>query len=448
MAEIDLAGLRGTFRGAIITPTDPDYETARRVWNGMIDKHPAVIARCTSAADVQAAVNFGRDNGLLIAVRGGGHSFPGHSTCDGGLVIDLSPMKTVTVDAAARTARAEGGATWADLDGANERHGLAVTGGQISHTGIAGLSLGGGFGWLMRRQGMTVDAMIGADVVTADGRLLHASETENSDLFWGLRGGGGNFGVVTAFDYALQPLSGIVGGLIGYPLPEGVSVLKGYREAAKDAPEELTTAVSLLTTPDGHKAAGVAVCWAGAPEAADAAIAPFRTLGTAVLQQVAPMPYTVMQSLLNEAAVPGRRYYMRSSFLEDVADGYIEAVVQAFADVPSPMTTVLLVQMGGAVSRVAPDAMAYAHRNAGFSTTVFSCWEQPAADDANIAWTRDTWEKIKPYMPGTVYVNELGDEGDDRVREAYGANYPRLAALKTKYDPANLFRLNQNIKPG
>ena len=444
---LDIGALRSAIRGSVLTEGDAEYDTARRVWNGMIDRRPSLIVRCAGAGDVISAVNTARDAGLLIAVRGGGHSFPGYSVCDGGMMIDLQPMKSVRVDPFNRTARAEPGVTWAEFDRETQAFGLAVTGGMVSHTGIAGLTLGGGFGWLVRKHGLVIDNLLSADVVTASGELVHASATDNPELFWGLRGGGGNFGIVTSFEYRLHHLGPVLAGSIAYPLSEARQVLHGFQRAMASAPDELVAAAVLLTTPDGHPAVGIAPCFAGDPATGEAAIEPFRRLGTPVMEQLGPMPYVAAQTMFDNAAIPGRRFYMRSNFLESFTDDTIDVFTSAYAKTPSPFSAVIIVAMGGEVSRVPPDSTAYFHRSMPFSMTVLSCWTEPEADRANVEWLRDLWTALSPHLPNAVYVNELHEEGADRVREAYGASYARLSALKQKYDPANLFRLNQNIQP-
>ena len=447
MATIDTATIPA-FRGQLLTAGDASYEAARRIWNGMIDRRPALIARCTGAADVMGAVKFARDAGLVIAVRGGGHSFPGHSVCDGGVMIDLQPMKSIRVDPAAARVRAEPGVTWGEFDAETQAFGLGVTGGMISHTGIAGLTLGGGFGWLMRKYGLVIDNLLSCDVVTADGRLLHASADENPDLFWALRGGGGNFGIVTSFEYRLHPVGPtMLAGLIAYPLAEARQVLQGFQDVMSSAPDELVTTAGLLTTPDGHQVAAVAPCFNGDPAAGERMVAPLRRLGTVLMDQVGPMPYTAVQTMFNQAAVPGRRFYMRSNYVEAFADQFVDALTSGYARSPSPLTAVVIVSMGGAVGRVAPDATAYCHRHAPYTMTVLGGWADAAADDANVTWLRQTWGAIEPHLENGVYVNELHDEGQDRIRAAYGAVYDRLSSLKRKYNPDNLFRLNQNIRP-
>lgn len=414
----------------------------------MIDRRPAMIVRCSGAADVVRAVTFARDSGLVVAIRSGGHSFPGYSVCDGGVMIDLQPMKSIRVDPQARRVRAEPGVTWAEFDAETQAFGLAGTGGMISHTGISGLTLGGGFGWLARKHGLVIDNLLSADVVTAAGELVHASATENPDLFWGLRGGGGNFGIVTSFEYQLHPLGQpALAGLIAYPLPQARQVLRNYHEAMANAPDELTVTAVLLTTPDGHPTVGIAPCFTGNVEGGERAIEPFRKLGTPVMQQVGPMPYTLVQKMFDAAAVPGRRFYMRSNYLENLNESVVSAFADAYARTPSPLNAVIIVSMGGAVGRVAPDATAYYHRAFPYTTTVLCGWDDAKSDEANVNWLRDLWADLSPQLPTGVYVNELHEEGADRVRAAYGPAYPRLAALQQKYDPKNLFCLNQNIRP-
>jgi FAD/FMN-containing dehydrogenase len=368
--------------------------------------------------------------------------------CDGGLVIDLSGLKGIQVDPTSRTARVEPGVTWAELDAATYAHGLAVTGGQISHTGVAGLTLGGGIGWLARRFGLTSDSLASVDVVTADGQLRKASDSDSPDLFWGLRGGGGNFGVVTSFEFRLHPLNDpILGGQLAYPIQSAGEVLRFIREFAAEAPDALTLTPAFVHTPDGQQAFAVALCYAGPPDDGEQAIKPLRDYGPPVVDMVGPMPYPAVQSMLDSDALPGLRYYMRSYLLDEVSDGVIDTLVEAFPRVASPRSLVMLSQVGGAIGHLPDDASAYRHRQAAFSFAGCSIWDDPAQDDPNMAWTRQLGDAVAPYSSG-VYVNELADEGEDRVRAAYGAEtYARLAALKRTYDPTNLFRLNQNIKP-
>ncbi len=443
----DIERLRSHLRGAVLTAEDDGYEAARRVWNGMFDRRPEVIARCTGAADVVAAVNFGREHGLLVAVRGGGHSFPGHSVCEGGLLIDLSPMKGIRVDPSARTARAEPGVLWGEFDRETQAFGLATTGGMISHTGIAGLTLGGGFGWLCRKHGLTVDSLLACDVVTADGQLLRAALDENADLFWGLRGGGGNFGIVTSFEYRLHPLGPVFGGLVAYPLEEAEAVMPRFTALMADAPEDVIAGCFLLTTPDGHRAVGLAPAYLGTDsDAGPRLIEPFTQLGTVVMRQIGPTPYTTLQTILDGAAVPHRRYYMRSNFMADPGAA-ATVLAKSYAESPSPLNAVIVVPFGGAVAKGDPDTTAFYHRDAAYSMTLLGCWESPSEDAANVEWLRSTWEKLGPYLSEGVYVNELCDEGAERVESAYGPAFARLKALKRRYDPNNFFRMNQNVSP-
>ena len=444
----DIDVLRGRVRGNVLTSSDDNYDNVRRVWNGMIDRRPEFIVQCTGAADVISAVNFARENELLVAVRGGGHSFPGFSVCDGGLMIDLLPMKGIRVDPSGKRVRAEPGLTWGEFDAETQTFGLATTGGMISHTGIAGLTLGGGFGWLCRKHGLTIDSLLSVDLVTADGNLLHASAQENDDLFWGLRGGGGNFGVVSSFEYRLHSLSSVIGGLILYPLPQARQVLRGFRDFAASAPDDLVTVVAFLTAPNGQPAVGVFPGYSGEPGKAEQCIQPLRNLGTPIMEQLGPMPYPALQKMFEAVAVPQRRYYMRSNFMDEISDATIDIFAESFAGVPSPLTAIVIVTLGGAVARVAPDATAFSHRDALYTMSISGSWTMPEDDKVNIDWLKDLWARLGPHLAAGVYVNELADEGAARVREAYGeATYSRLVTLKRKYDPGNLFRLNQNIPP-
>ncbi len=438
------------FHGDLIRPDSDGYEAARKVWNGMIDRRPAYIARCKSVADVQAAVRFARENDLPLAVRGGGHNAAGLAVCDAGLVIDLGGMRDVVVDPSRRTARAGGGATWGDFDRATAAHGLATTGGAISTTGIAGLTLGGGLGWLMRSYGLTCDNMVAAEVVTADGRLLRASETENADLLWALRGGGGNFGVVTAFEYALHPVSTIFGGMLLYPIARARDVLRLYRSVTQSAPDELTIFTPMLHSPEGVPVVGLAVCYNGPVADGERAIKPIRDLGAPLGGEVGPMPYTALQSMLDPGFPSGLHVHWRSEFVSSLTDDLIEAAVAAFERVPSPLSAVLFEQFGGAVSRVPRESTAFDQRDSDYNLVIISRWADPAEAERNVAWARATSEAAKPFTTGRVYVNYIGaGEAPDRVRAAFGPDkFARLAAIKAKYDPKNVFRLNQNIPPG
>jgi FAD/FMN-containing dehydrogenase len=435
-------------RGQLLRPGDETYEGARKIWNGMFDRRPALIARCAGAADVIAAINYARESGLPVAVRGGGHSFPGHSVCDGGLVIDLSLMKGLRVDPTARTARAEPGVRWLELDHETQAFGLATTGGTVSDTGIAGLTLGGGLGWLSNKYGLTIDNLISADVVLADGRLLTANASENADLFWALRGGSGNFGVVTSFQYRLHRVGPtIVGGMVLYPLSQAKDVLRFYRGFSKTAPDELTLYAGLITTPDGMTVVALVACYCGPVDKGLEVVRPVKSRGSALLDVLGPMPYLAQQRLFDGGFPTGASYYTKADFLADLTDEAIDVFVEYAATKPSPMSGILVQTTLGAAARIAPDATAFAHRRLPYAPVIVSAWLDPTESAKNIAWARECWTALHAHAGGGVYVNDLGPDDEDRIRAGYGANYERLAALKKKYDPANFFRLNPNIKP-
>jgi FAD/FMN-containing dehydrogenase len=449
LSEDRLREFSSRFRGDLLSPGSDAYESARKVWNGMIDRRPACIARCRSVNDVQEAIRFARDNNLPIAVRGGGHNAAGLGVCDSGIVIDLGGMRDVAVDPVRRTARAGGGARWGDFDRATAAHGLATTGGLISTTGVGGLTLGGGLGWLMRSYGLACDNMVGAEVVTADGQLVRASATENADLLWALRGGGGNFGVVTTFEFALHPVTTVFGGMLLYPLSRAREVLRLYRAVTRSAPDALTAFAPMTHAPDGTPVIGLAVCYNGSPEDGERAIKAIRDFGTPIAGEVGPISYTALQSMLDEGFPSGLHVHWRSEFVKGMPDDLIEAAVSAFERVPSPLSAVLFEHFGGAVGRVPRDSMAFDQRDCDYNFVIISRWSDANDPDPNVAWARATSEAAKPYTTGRVYVNYIGaGEAPDRVRAAFGPDkYARLAGIKRKYDPTNLFRLNQNIPP-
>jgi FAD/FMN-containing dehydrogenase len=448
LQENDVEALKASVQGQVLRPEDEGYDSARRVWNGMIDKRPALVVRCTDAGDVRTAVEFARTHQLLLAVCGGGHNVAGNAVCDGGLMIDLSPMKHIEVDPEAHTARAQPGLTWGEFDRATQAHGLATTGGLVSTTGIAGFTLGGGLGWLMRSYGLACDNLVSADVITADGRQITASADENPDLFWGIRGGGGNFGIVTSFTFKLYPVTTVFAGVVVYPWEQAKQIVRRYRDFARTAPDELTAHILLICMPDGTPAVAIAACYNGAIEAGEAALKAVRSWGPPLDDGLRPMPYVEFQSMFDAANPTGSRYYWKSSVLKELSDEAIDTLVDHFPSVPSPRSSVLIEQLGGAVRRVGDEDTAYTHRSVDFDFLIASVWDDPEQDGPNVAWAREINAAVEPFARQMVYVNYLGDEGEDRVRAAYGsAKYERLVSLKNTYDPTNLFHLNQNIKP-
>jgi FAD/FMN-containing dehydrogenase len=413
----------------------------------MVDRSPAAIFQCSSTADVVAAVNFAREEGLALAVRGGGHNAAGLALVDDGLVIDLSGMRGIRVDAEKRIAYVQGGALWRDLDAATHSHGLATTGGVISSTGVGGLTLGGGLGWLMRQHGLACDNVVAVEIVTADGQVRRASATESPDLFWAVRGGGGNFGVVTRFEFRLHPVSTLYAGMLVFPGPRAPQVLRLYREIATSAPDELSVFTALMTSPDGQPINAVFAAYNGPASKGEAALRPFRELGP-VADQVGEMPYPALQSMLDDGFPSGLHVYWRSDFLKGLPDEALDALVDRFRAITSPLSALLIEQFGGAVARVPADQTAFAHRDALFNLAIIARWLEPAAAAAaHTEWARQTSAAMRPFTSGGVYVNYLGEEGADRVKAAYGPKYEQLVAVKKTYDPNNLFRVNQNIQP-
>ena len=442
--------VRASFSGALLASGDEGYEEARHVHNGLIDKRPALIARCQTTADIQDAVNLGRAQSLEVSVRGGGHNVAGRSVTDGGLMIDLAPMKGIRVDPSARTIWAQGGVTWAELNRAAAVHGLATTGGVVSSTGVAGLTLGGGEGWLMGRYGMSVDNLLAVEVVTASGDVLIASEDEHQDLFWALRGGGGNFGVAASFLYRAHPVSTITGGIIAHPLSAGAEVFAFYREFTASAPDDLTVFLALVHAPDGsgQKLVAMPLCHCGDdPAQVEADLKPLREFGPPVMDMVQPMPYTVMNTIQDDGFPRGALNYWKSAFFSELADEAMKLLMDAFAEAPSEMSGILVQHYHGALTRVDPMATAFAHREPGHSLVIVAQWTDRADTEANISWARETFDALRPYMAERAYVNNLSADDTGFVRQAYGVNYDRLVEVKRRYDPENFFRLNMNINP-
>ena len=450
-------GLRASFRGDLISPGDVDYDEQRKVWNGSIDRKPGLIARCAGVADVIAAVRFARDFDLLAAIRGGGHSFPGLSVCDDGMLIDLGPMKGIRVDPGSGTVRAQAGVLLGELDRETQEFGLAVPSGIVTHTGLAGLTLGGGIGWVMRKYGLTIDQLLSVDVITADGEFVKASADQNADLFWGLRGGGGNFGIVTEFEFRLNPVGPyVVSGPVFWPMEDAPEVLRFYRDWIADCPDELMTiavqrrAPALpIVPPDlvGELVVAVVACYAGPVEDGERVVRPLKEFGSPVLDFCQPKPYLAHQQMFDPSFPHGWSYYFRSCDVAELDDDVIDIVVEHGRRITSPISSIALWQMGGEVARVDEGATAFNGRHAGFTFNINGNSKTANGFDAERRWARDYWSALAPHHT-SVYVNFLMEEGEDRVRQAYGADkYDRLKTLKRKYDPTNFFRLNQNIKP-
>jgi FAD/FMN-containing dehydrogenase len=449
--------LRADFRGQLISPGDDGYDAARRVWNGAIDRRPALIARVSRTADVVAAVRFAREQGLLVSVRGGGHSAPGFAVADGALMIDLSAMKEILIDPAARTAVAGAGLLWSELDAATQAYGLATTGGVDGTTGIAGLTLGGGLGWLDRLAGLTCDNLLGAEVVTASGHVLEVSADDHTDLFWALRGGGGNFGVVTSFTFRLHPVTEVYGGLIGYTADRAAEVLRAYREISADAPDRLALYAGLLTAPPapfvpehlrGMRVVGLIPVYFGAADQAARALAPLFAAVPPVLDLTKPMSYQEVQKLTDGLNPPAMHHYYTAEWLRGLSNQTIEELVATAADAPSPLSAIVLKRMGGAAGRVPADATPFWYRDAAYHLDIHAQWAPSGPPEPHIAWARAARQAGRRDSAGGGYVNFVGpDEGFDRVRAAYGGNYARLARIKAAYDPDNFFRINNNIPP-
>lgn len=446
------------FTGTLMHPGEVDYDEARKVFNGMVDRSPALIARCSSADDVSAAVRLAVAQGLTISVYGGGHSATGSAVCDAGVCIDMRGMKGIDVDVENASVRAEGGLTWGELDAATQEHGLAVTGGRVSTTGLGGLILGSGSGWLERKLGLVCDNLAKVEMVTADGSQVVASDTENADLFWAVRGGGGNFGIVTAFHLRLSPIGPIVyGGLLMYSPAQGRELVRFWREFMRDAPDEVGSALAFISAPPeefvpepvrGQPVIGVVCCWAGDPADGEKAFAPLVEFGPPALAMVQPMPYVALQQVLDAANQKGLRGYWTGDFFSELPDEAVDVLVERATKPVSPLTQIILIPGGGAIARVADDAMAFGNRQDAFNIHYLGMWADPAADEENIAWTKGLSAAMKPWTTGRVYLNFLADEGQSRIEAGFGPEkYARLRELKRKWDPQNLFRHNQNIPP-
>jgi len=456
MAKLTIQQLQDQVHGAVITPADEGYDGARRVYNAMIDKRPRVIVQTADVEDVKAAVTFAREGALAIAVRGGGHSVPGFGTGDDAVVIDLSRMRGVRVDPEKRTARAEGGATWGDFNDATHVHGLATTGGIISTTGVAGLTLGGGIGYLARGFGLSCDNLLSAEVVTADGRQLTANKNEHADLFWALRGGGGNFGVVTSLEFRVHPVKDIYGGPMFFELDDAPAVLRFYREFIANAPEQFggfpawQIAPPLPFIPEkrhGEPFLAFVACWAGPIEEGERALKALHDVAPVVAEHVGPMPYPALNSAFDGLVPPGMQHYWKANFVKELTDEAITAHLQHGPKVPVVNSTVHIYPINGAVHRVAPEATAFAYRDANFATVIAGMWPDPAENAANTKWVRDYYDATARHSEAAGYINFMGADDQDRIKENYRGNYQRLVEVKRSYDPENLFRFNQNIKP-
>ena len=446
MPAMDLQTFTSAFRGDLIEPGHSTYDDARKIWNASIDKRPRYIARCSGVADVVDAVRFGSSNGLLTAIRGGGHNVGGRALCDDGLVIDLSRMRSVHVDPVDSTVRVQGGATLGDLDRETHVFGLAVPCGIVSKTGISGLTLGGGVGWLLRKYGMSIDNLRSCQIVTAQGHVLTASGAENEDLFWALRGGGGNFGVVTSFEFQAHPVHTVLGGLLLYPRAAAKDVIRHFRDYIEAAPDELTAYAALLHGPDGSPLVGVIPCYCGPIDVGERVLQPLRTFGQPVLDAIQPMPFPAMQALLGPSFPDGNQNYWKSTLQRSLSDDAIAAIVDHGNRMTSPLSFVVLEYYGGAAARVANDATAYAHRDLPWDILFISQWTDPA-ETTHRDWARYGEEMLRPFGAGAHLLSALDVESEEVIHSAFGENLPRLAAVKSKYDPSNFFRVNQNIRP-
>jgi FAD/FMN-containing dehydrogenase len=445
-----IADAAPTFSGQFLLPTDAGYEARRRVHNGLIDRHPKVIAACGGVADVVAAVTMARTLGLEVSVRGGGHNVAGRATIDGGLMIDLSPMKGVFVDSAAGTARAQGGVLWRELNRETQLYGLATTGGVVGSTGIAGLTLGGGVGWLMPKYGLALDNLRSADIVTADARVLRATATEHPDLFWAIRGGGGNFGIAASLEYSLHQIGpAVTGGIVAHPLSRASEVLRFFRDACESLPDETMLVAGLQTAPDGSNAklVGILASHCGPLAQGEAALRPLKTFGPPVMDMMGPIPYSTLNTMIDSAFPRGARNYWKAQFLTDLSDDAIHVLIDAFQKCPSPMSHIIIEHFHGAASRVPVEATACTTRVTGFNVVIASQWMDPMDTDACVDWARDTFSSLQPYLAPSRYLNYLEHDADDAAAVVYGPNLARLRAIKSTYDPENVFRHNVNILP-
>jgi FAD/FMN-containing dehydrogenase len=447
IAKESIDGFAALIAGKTIRPGDPDYDGARRIWNANVFKYPGLIVRCAGTADVVQAVNFARTNNLLVAIRGGGHNVAGRALCDHGIVIDLSGMKAVFVDPVKRTARVQGGATLGDVDRETHVFGLAVPAGVISRTGIGGLALGGGVGWLVRKYGLTCDNLLSCEVVTADGKVVNASAEENADLFWALRGGGGNFGVVTSFLFQAHPVSTVLGGLIVHSRDRAHDVIRHYRDFMASAPEELTAYAGLLTTPDGQPAVGVIACYCGDVAKGERILKALRQFGPPLMDAIQPMPFPAMQRILDDAFPDGTQNYWKSTFVKQLSDDAIDVIVAHANKMQSPLSAVVIEYYAGAAGRTGTAETAFAQRQAEYDIGFMAQWTDASENDVHTAWARNMAEAMKAYSSGAYLLNFLSEEDAETIQAAFGANYPRLSQVKKKFDPTNFFSINQNIQP-
>ncbi len=457
ISEPALHQFRTSLRGQLLLPDHPGYEDARRIHNAMIDRRPGAIVRCAGVADIIACIRFARENNVTVSIRGTGHNVAGISLCDGGMVIDLSAMKGIHVDPSARTARVEPGVTWAELNHELQAFDLAATGGFVGSTGIGGLTLGGGLGWMVRKHGCALDNLLSADVVTADGQLLRASSVSNQDLFWGIRGGGGNFGIITSFEFRVHAAGTVLAGLVLHPAERGRDAMRYFREYEATAPEEMSNSVLIFTAPPemslpeslrGHAIVGMGGVWVGGLETGEEALKSLRDYGPPAADIYQRMPYSAAQSMADWLWPKGLHNYWKSNYLKSLSDGAIDTLLAFYAKTPSPRTVIVLEHDGdSAFSRIPEDTTAFGHRNWPYNLIVTAIWDNPADTEANIGWTRELWSAMQPFLADAAYVNYLGAVDDESVRSAYGAKYARLAALKDKFDPTNFFCMNQNIRP-